>query len=197
MPLNPSDDSSPPTFNCNKSGHAIVIDTHPEHFILPACSCKQGREASMESGAPETCSAPIAPLSGDPPSDTPRAPRHGLNAKALLMQAAALAAEEAANMEETVPGTLSAQDQQIAQLKSTFTSSSKLLAGVPKRETPIVAFVNHTKVSQARCTCAPGKNKVLQDSSTVNLDSCSADPSIYPAAGVGKTGGSTFGDGSY
>lgn len=92
------------------------------------------------------CIGPTAPLSGDPLSDTMRAPRHGLNAKALLMQAAALAAEEAANMEETVPGTLSAQEQQIAQLKSAFTSSSKLLTGIPTRETPIVAFVNHTKV---------------------------------------------------
>ena len=111
----------------------------------------------MESGPLEIGSGPVAPLSGDNPSDTPRAPRHGLNAKALLMQAAARAAEEAADVEETAPGTLSAQEQQIAQLKSAFTSSSKLLTGVPKRETPIVAFVNHTKVSQARLIIAPGK----------------------------------------
>lgn len=109
----------------------------------------------MESGASEIGSGPVAPLSGDPPHDTARVPRHGLNAKALLMQAAALAAEEAANMEETAPGTLSAQEQQVAQLKSAFTSSSKLLTGVPKRETPIVAFVNHTKVSHA---CANGQD---------------------------------------
>ena len=81
--------------------------------------------------------------------NAPLVPRHGLNAKALLMQAAALAAQEAADMEESTPGTLSAQDQQIAQLKSAFTSSSKLLTGIPKRETPVVAFVNHTKVSQS------------------------------------------------
>ena len=72
------------------------------------------------------------------------------------MQAAALAAEEAANIEETVPETLSAQKQQIAQLKSAFTCSSKLLTGIPKRETPVVAFVNHTKVSQAHFLVAPG-----------------------------------------
>lgn len=72
-------------------------------------------------------------------------PRHGLNAKALLMQAAALAAEEAANMEENAPSTLSAHEQELAHLKSAFATSSKLLTGIPKRETPIVAFVNQTK----------------------------------------------------
>ena len=117
----------------------------------------------MDSGAPEMGSCPVASISGDPPSDTPRAPRHGLNAKALLMQAAALAAEDAANMEETSPGTLSDQEKQIAQLKSAFTSSSKLLTGVPKRETPVVAFVNHTKVSQSFSICASGKIGVCQD----------------------------------
>ena len=75
-----------------------------------------------------------------------RVPRHGLNAKALLMQAAALAAEEAASIEENTPATVSAQDQQIAKLKAAFVYSGKLLGGIPKRETPIVAFVNTTKV---------------------------------------------------
>ena len=86
------------------------------------------------------------PAAGDSPADIARAPRHGLNAKALLMHAAALAAQEAADIEEDAPSSLSAQEQQIANLKAAFTSSSKLLSGVPKAETPIVAFVNHTKV---------------------------------------------------
>lgn len=97
-----------------------------------------------------------APSEGEPPSDAPRVPRHGLNAKALLMQAAVLAAEEAANIEETVPETLSAQKQQIAHLKSAFACSNKLLTGIPKRETPVVAFVNHTKVSKAHFIVIPG-----------------------------------------
>lgn len=104
----------------------------------------------------ETAEMGSAPSEVDPPSDTPRAPRHGLNAKALLMQAAVLAAEEAANIEDTIPETLSAQKQQIAHLKSAFASSSKLLTGIPRRETPVVAFVNHTKVSQAHFIVAPG-----------------------------------------
>lgn len=79
-------------------------------------------------------------------ADAVRAPRHGLNAKALLMQAAALAAEEAANIEEDAPATLSLEEQQKAHYKSTFTSCSKLLSGIPKPETPIVAFVNQSKV---------------------------------------------------
>ena len=82
-----------------------------------------------------------------------KAPRHGLNAKALLMQAAALAAQEAADIEDSTPVTLSAQDQMLAKLKSAFASSGKLLAGIPKRETPIVAFVNTTKVCLHNTMC--------------------------------------------
>lgn len=78
-----------------------------------------------------------------------RAPRHGLNAKALLLQAAAQAAQEAAEIEEHAPDTISAQDQEIAKLKAAFAASGKLLTGVPKRETPIVAFVNTTKIPRA------------------------------------------------
>ena len=84
-----------------------------------------------------------------------RAPRHGLNAKALLLQAAAQAAQEAADIEERAPDTIPAQDQEIANLKAAFAASGKLLSGVPKRETPIVAFVNTTKASKehhSRCT---------------------------------------------
>lgn len=80
------------------------------------------------------------------PREIVRAPRHGLNAKALLLQAAALAAQEAASIEESTPVTVSAQDRLLATLKSAFAVSSKLLTGIPKRETPIVAFVNTTKV---------------------------------------------------
>ena len=82
-------------------------------------------------------------------------PRFGLNAKALLMQAAALAAEEAADIEEHIPNVLSAHELQIAQLKSAFLLSSKLLTGVPKRETPIVAFVNTAKVRLAQLQRLP------------------------------------------
>lgn len=128
-------------------------------------------------------------------------PRHGLNAKALLMQAAALAAEEAANMEENAPSTLSAHEQELAHLKSAFATSSKLLTGIPKRETPIVAFVNQTKVSQARCVCVAGT--MLQSptckrpsSVLISLVPCSADPSSHAAAGVAKAGWSTPGYGS-
>ncbi|KAL0035140.1 hypothetical protein WJX79_002997 [Trebouxia sp. C0005] len=78
-----------------------------------------------------------------------RAPRHGLNAKALLLQAAAQAAQEAADIEERAPDTIPAQDQEIANLKAAFAASGKLLSGVPKRETPIVAFVNTTKIPRA------------------------------------------------
>ena len=82
-----------------------------------------------------------------------RAPRHGLNAKALLLQAAAQAAQEAAEIEEHAPDTISAQDQEIAKLKAAFAASAKLLTGVPKRETPIVAFVNTTKASKDHHSC--------------------------------------------
>lgn len=128
-------------------------------------------------------------------------PRHGLNAKALLMQAAALAAEEAASMEENAPNTLSAHEQELGHLKSAFTTSNKLLTGIPKRETPIVAFVNQTKVSQARCVCVAGS--MLQSPACnglsrvlIRLVPCSADPSSHSAAGVAETGGSTPGYGS-
>ena len=85
----------------------------------------------------------------DRDSDLIKAPRHGLNAKALLLQAAALAAEEAADIEDSTPVTLSTQEKQIADLKAAFTHAGKLLSGVPKKETPIVAFVNNTKVCAA------------------------------------------------
>lgn len=84
----------------------------------------------------------------DESAEAVRAPRHGLNAKALLLQAAALAAQEAADIEEITPDTVSVQDQAIAKLKVAFAASSKLLPGIPKRETPIVAFVNTTKASK-------------------------------------------------
>lgn len=154
-----------------------------------------GQQAMMKAEAAEMGSAPSE---SEPPSDTPRAPRHGLNAKALLMQAAVLAAEEAANIEETVPETLSAQKQQIAHLKSAFASSSKLLAGIPKRETPVIAFVNHAKVSQAHSVVAPGNISYHGPStSLISWVSRSADPSSYTAAGVAEVSGSTSGNGSY
>ena len=84
--------------------------------------------------------------SADADSDLAKAPRHGLNAKALLLQAAALAAKEAADLEDSRPVTLSLQDQHIVTLKTAFMHGSQLLSGVPQKETPIVAFVNNTKV---------------------------------------------------
>lgn len=74
------------------------------------------------------------------------APRHGMNAKALLLQAAALAAQEAASLEGETPVTVSDREQQIAKFKAAFIGSNKLLTGIPKRESPMVAFVNTAKV---------------------------------------------------
>ena len=114
-----------------------------------SCSCGL-LQSQLKSGVvrmeAENRTTDQGPAEADLPTDAVRAPRHGLNAKALLMQAAAIAAEEAANIEEDAPPTLSADEQQRARLKSTFTSSSKLLSGIPKPETPIVAFVNQSKV---------------------------------------------------
>lgn len=81
------------------------------------------------------------------------APRHGMNAKALLLQAAALAAQEAASLEGEAPLAISEREQQIAKLKAAFVASSKLLTGIPKRESPVVAYVNTAKVNQhSRCS---------------------------------------------
>lgn len=74
------------------------------------------------------------------------APRHGLNAKALLLQAAALAAQEAASLEGETLVAVSDREQKITELKAAFVGSSKLLTGIPKRESPVVAFVNTAKV---------------------------------------------------
>lgn len=79
------------------------------------------------------------------------APRHGLNAKALLLQAAALAAQEAESLECGVPKAVSEREQQVAKLKSAFVGCSKLLTGIPKKESPIVAFVNTAKVLHWPC----------------------------------------------
>lgn len=76
------------------------------------------------------------------------APRHGMNAKALLLQAAALAAQEAASLEGESLTVTSDREQQIAKLKAAFVGASKLLTGIPKRESPMVAFVNTAKVKK-------------------------------------------------
>ncbi|DBA97553.1 TPA: hypothetical protein ACH3X1_015246 [Trebouxia sp. C0004] len=107
-------------------------------------------------------------------SKTVRAPRHGLNAKALLLQAAAQAAQAAAEIEEHAPDTVSAQDQEIAKLKAAFAASGKLLSGVPKRETPIVAFVNTTKASKESTTVAV---VAIRSNVTIPQRSCGACPS--------------------
>ena len=79
------------------------------------------------------------------------APRHGMNAKALLLQAAALAAQEAASLEGETLTVTSDRDQQIAKIKAAFVGASKLLIGIPKRESPMVAFVNTAKVTSSKC----------------------------------------------
>jgi len=143
-----------------------------------------------------------------------RAPRHGLNAKALLLQAAAQAAQEAADIEEYAPDTISAQDQEIAKLKAAFAASGKLLSGVPKRETPIVAFVNTSKASTEHHSCCKVQIQYHHITSVMwrlsftltcnvysqkekSLVSCSADPSSNSPAGAAEVGRAASDNGSH
>jgi hypothetical protein len=143
-----------------------------------------------------------------------RAPRHGLNAKALLLQAAAQAAQEAAEIEEHAPDTISAQDQEIAKLKAAFAASGKLLSGVPKRETPIVAFVNTTKASKEHHSCCRVYIQCYHITAVMwrlsfeltclgcsrkekSFVSCSADTASNSPAGAAEVGRAAFGSGSY
>ncbi len=143
-----------------------------------------------------------------------RAPRHGLNAKALLLQAAAQAAQEAADIEEHAPDTISPQDQEIAKLKAAFAASSKLLSGVPKRETPIVAFVNTTKASKEHQSCCRVQIQCYRSTAVMrrlsiklpcsvysrkekNFVSYSADSTRNSPAGAAEVGRAAFDNGSH